>query len=50
LPTIYNCGYSDLFETIGSEGTVTVPDGPGLSVEYDWDYLLNNEIDRTVYK
>ena len=38
-PPIYEGGYEDQLDTIDSEGTVPVPEGPGLGVEYDWDYI-----------
>ena len=39
-PPIYACGYSDQLEDVDAEGCVTVPDGPGLGVRYDWDRIL----------
>lgn len=30
-------------DTIDEDGTVGVPDGPGLGVEYDWGYIRNNQ-------
>ncbi|SEO90044.1 L-alanine-DL-glutamate epimerase [Halogranum amylolyticum] len=41
-PPVYKGGYSDMFDTIDENGTVSVPDGPGLGVEYDWDYIEAN--------
>lgn len=38
-PPIYEGGYEDQLDTVDSEGTVPVPEGPGLGVEYDWDYI-----------
>lgn len=38
-PPIYKGEYSDMIDTIDDRGHVTVPDGPGLGVEYDWDYI-----------
>jgi L-alanine-DL-glutamate epimerase-like enolase superfamily enzyme len=29
-------------EAVDEDGTVAVPDGPGLGVEYDWDYVEAN--------
>ena len=31
-----------MIDTIDADGTVAVPDGPGLGVEYDWDYIEDN--------
>jgi L-alanine-DL-glutamate epimerase-like enolase superfamily enzyme len=38
-PPVYEGGYSDMVDTIDDEGRVTVPDGPGLGVEYDWEHI-----------
>jgi len=42
-PPVYRGGYSDAIDTIDDDGTVPVPDGPGLGVEYDWDYIDRNQ-------
>ena len=42
-PPVYRGDYSDMFDTIDDDGTVPVPDGPGLGVEYDWDYVEANK-------
>jgi len=39
---VYEGGYTDLMDTVDADGTVAVPDGPGLGVEYDWDYIMEN--------
>lgn len=39
---VYTCGYSDQAEGLAADGTVPVPDGPGLGVSYDWDYIKKN--------
>jgi L-alanine-DL-glutamate epimerase-like enolase superfamily enzyme len=36
---IYAGGYSDNLGSIDSNGHVPVPDGPGLGVGYDWDFI-----------
>ncbi|NUB93099.1 mandelate racemase [Haloterrigena sp. SYSU A121-1] len=41
-PPIYEGGYSDQLEAIDENGRVEVPDGPGLGVDYDWDYIEDN--------
>ncbi|MBP2252372.1 L-alanine-DL-glutamate epimerase-like enolase superfamily enzyme [Halarchaeum solikamskense] len=49
-PPIYADGYEDQFETVDDDGTVPVPDGPGLGVTYDWDYIeANSTGSRHVY-
>ena len=49
-PPVYANGYSDSIDTIDSDGLVTVPDGPGLGVEYDWDEIRSRETGRRVYE
>lgn len=39
VPPVYTCGYSDQPEDLGSDGCVPVPDGLGLGVQYDWDFI-----------
>lgn len=39
-PEIYSCGYSDHVDTISADGTMKVPTGPGIGVEYDFEKLL----------
>lgn len=43
IPPVYACDYTDAFEAISPAGTFPVPDGPGLGVTYDWDFI----VDRT---
>ncbi|WP_433633965.1 mandelate racemase family protein [Halomicrococcus sp. NG-SE-24] len=42
-PPVYQGDYSDLLDTVDGDGTVPVPDGPGLGVEYDWEYIEDNQ-------
>lgn len=39
LPDVYASDYHDDLDSISSDGTVDIPDGPGLGVAYDWDRL-----------
>src|SRR5690606_8423913 len=39
VPPVYRCGYSDQLNAIAGDGTVPVPSGPGLGVDYDWAYI-----------
>jgi L-alanine-DL-glutamate epimerase-like enolase superfamily enzyme len=39
---VYEGGYSDMLDTIDDDGTVEVPDGSGLGVDYDWAYIEDN--------
>jgi len=41
-PPVYDGEYSDLLDTVDDDGTVPVPDDPGLGVDYDWDYIEGN--------
>jgi L-alanine-DL-glutamate epimerase-like enolase superfamily enzyme len=46
---VYQGGYTDRIDAIDDDGTVPVPTGPGLGVEYDWEYVEANRTDRRVY-
>ena len=50
VPPVYTCGYSDQPESVGCDGTVPVPDGPGLGVSYDWELISRNAVDRAVFQ
>ena len=39
FPQPYKCDYRDGLDAIDRNGCVPVPQGPGLGVEYDWDYI-----------
>ncbi|GAB3025338.1 mandelate racemase family protein [Natronobiforma cellulositropha] len=41
-PPVYAGGYSDAIDAVDANGRVPVPDGPGLGVEYDWEYIEAN--------
>lgn len=49
VPPVYTCGYSDQIDCIDRNGTVPVPDGPGLGVTYDWDFLNKHAVQRHVF-
>ncbi|MFE4057316.1 enolase C-terminal domain-like protein [Streptomyces sp. NPDC059096] len=38
-PHIYTCGYTDDWTSIGEDGTLAVPAGPGIGVSYDLDLI-----------
>ena len=42
-PPIYKDGYRDAIDAIDENGCIDVPEGPGLGVEYDWDYIERNK-------
>jgi L-alanine-DL-glutamate epimerase-like enolase superfamily enzyme len=50
VPPIYTCGYSDQPADLPSDGRVPVPDGPGLGVTYDWDYITSNQTQQFTYQ
>lgn len=50
VPPVYTCGYSDQPEDLGADGCVPVPDGPGLGVSYDWDFIEKNRTALQVYE
>ena len=47
-PPVYD-GYTDRLERVDDDGTFRVPDGPGLGVEYDWDYIEENALGGRTY-
>ncbi|MCS6779492.1 MAG: hypothetical protein NZ555_07315 [Geminicoccaceae bacterium] len=49
VPPVYACGYSDQPEGLGADGCVPVPDGPGLGVVYDWDFIRRNRVQHHVF-
>jgi L-alanine-DL-glutamate epimerase-like enolase superfamily enzyme len=50
VPPVYTCGYSDQPEDLGADGCVPVPDGPGLGVQYDWDFIERNRTALLVFE
>lgn len=50
IPPVYEGDYGDGFDCIDDDGTVGVPDGPGLGVTYDWDYVYDHETGRREYE
>jgi len=42
VPPVYLCGYTDQLDCVGKDGCVPVPDGPGLGVTYDWEFIARN--------
>lgn len=39
LPHVYASDYSDDLESVGADGCFPVPEGPGLGVDYDWEFI-----------
>jgi L-alanine-DL-glutamate epimerase-like enolase superfamily enzyme len=50
MPPVYKCGYSDELDGVGSDGCFIVPDGPGLGVDYDWDFINRNQAGVHVFE
>jgi len=48
-PPIYPAMFTDELESIDKNGHVAVPQGPGLGVELDWDYIKRHQVDVVVY-
>ncbi|MFB6146281.1 MAG: enolase C-terminal domain-like protein [Halobacteriaceae archaeon] len=41
-------GYEGAVEAVDSDGTIDVPDGPGMGVEIDWDFVERRRTDHTL--
>jgi L-alanine-DL-glutamate epimerase-like enolase superfamily enzyme len=50
VPPVYTCGYTDEIDCIGPDGCVPVPDGPGLGVAYDWDFIARQRTALHVFE
>ena len=48
-PPIYKDGYRDTIDSIDENGCIDVPDGLGMGVEYDWDFIMKRRTDGVVY-
>ncbi len=48
-PPVYEGGYGDDLGDVDDDGTVPVPDGPGLGVSYDREYVEDNALGRRTY-
>lgn len=49
-PKVYTCGYSDDLEAVGKDGQFAVPDGVGIGVTYDWDFIRKNATNSAVFQ
>lgn len=49
IPPVYTCGYSDQLDCVDKDGCVPVPDGPGLGVTYDWEFIEKNTTSVQVF-
>mgnify|MGYP000061499579 CR=1 FL=1 len=50
VPPIYRSDYSDQLEDVGADGCYPVPTGPGLGVDYDWDFIERNRTALHVFE
>jgi L-alanine-DL-glutamate epimerase-like enolase superfamily enzyme len=50
IPPVYTCGYSDQVDAMAADGTFPVPRGPGLGVEYDWEFIERHASAAHVYR
>ena len=48
-PPIYQNSYEDSLFAVDSEGCVAVPEGPGLGVEYNWDWIKAHQVGYREY-
>src|SRR6266542_3764533 len=46
---LYKDGYRDTLDAIDSDGCVPVPQGPGLGVEIDWEWVAHNRTSLVSY-
>lgn len=49
-PPVYKNGYEDSLAAIDKNGCVSVPQSPGLGVEYDWDFIRKHGTGVAVYE
>jgi L-alanine-DL-glutamate epimerase-like enolase superfamily enzyme len=49
-PPVYGGDYEDELDSIDADGTVSVPDKPGLGVEYDWEFIDEHETGGRTYE
>jgi L-alanine-DL-glutamate epimerase-like enolase superfamily enzyme len=48
--SIFKSDYRDGLDAIDKDGCVAVPEGPGLGVEYDWDFITKHRTSGAEYK
>jgi L-alanine-DL-glutamate epimerase-like enolase superfamily enzyme len=46
---VYADGYRDDLDAVDSRGCVAVPEGPGLGVAYDWDFIRRHTAERVTF-
>ena len=50
MATVYTCGYSAMTDCIDKDGFVPVPNGIGLGVKYDWNFINANTTNVSVFE
>ena len=50
VTTIWSVTAGSVIDCVDSEGNVDVPNGIGLGVEYDWDYINKNTTDLKIFE
>ncbi len=50
MPPVYIDGYSDQLDAVGQDGCFPVPGGPGLGVQYDWDFISRHRTRLHVFE
>lgn len=48
IPPVF-LNYSDDLDAVGADGCYPVPNGPGLGVELDWDYVTRHRVAHHVF-
>lgn len=49
IPKVYQGDYSDSIDAIDQDGYISVPDDPGIGVDFDWSFIEENEINSIVF-
>lgn len=49
-PPIYADGYRDTIDSIDENGCVHPPEGPGMGVEYDWNFVKQHAVGSMVWE
>jgi L-alanine-DL-glutamate epimerase-like enolase superfamily enzyme len=50
MPPCYADDYKDELDSIDQDGNIQIPDGPGLGIIYDWDWINAHATARHVFK
>lgn len=43
-------GFAEPIEEVNSDGTIDIPEGPGLGVEIDWDFVQQHQLRRLEFQ